>query len=104
MGDRVRESQVKEAINGLSLGKAPGYNAVTTDGLKLGIVAITPFLTRLVQACLDHRLFPNAFKGAITVMLRKPDKETYSSPKSWRPRAGALSPSSRLSVNFKRGV
>ncbi|UZP43222.1 hypothetical protein NXS19_011038 [Fusarium pseudograminearum] len=81
----VSESQVKEAIKKIKIGKASGNDKVSTNSIKLASEQITPFLVRLFQACMDLCLVPDAFKDAITVILRKPDKDTYSSPKSWRP-------------------
>lgn len=85
IADSLEEHQVKNAIKKLVARKAPGPDQVTTDGIRLASDAITPFLTRLFRACMTFRFVPNAFKRATTIIIRKPGKATYNSPKSWRP-------------------
>ncbi|KAF4445653.1 Zinc knuckle [Fusarium albosuccineum] len=42
-------------------------------------------LTHVFNACLKLSYHPSSFKHATTVILRKPGKDTYDSPRSWRP-------------------
>lgn len=43
-----------------------------------------PYLEHLFNACLTLCYHPARFKHAITIMLRKPSKSSYTAPKSWR--------------------
>lgn len=44
-----------------------------------------PYVSHLFNACMLLGYDPRMFRSAITVMLKKADKETYETPKSWRP-------------------
>ena len=45
---------------------------------------LLPQLTRLFQTCIDLRYHLKEFKIANTIVLRKPGKDNYSKPKSYR--------------------
>jgi hypothetical protein len=53
--------------------------------MKMAQKELLPYLHHLFAACLRLGHHPAAFKQASTVMLRKPDKDDYEQPKSWRP-------------------
>lgn len=42
-------------------------------------------LALVTLACLDWEYYPWTFKTVCTVALRKPGKDDYQAPKSWRP-------------------
>ena len=46
---------------------------------------LLPKFTHLFQECLKLGYHPKEFKKANTIVLRKPKKEDYSEPKSYRP-------------------
>ena len=49
------------------------------------IAGVTPALIkRLFQACLDQGIQLDNFKSAITIILRKTNKENYTDPSSYR--------------------
>ncbi|KAL6914938.1 hypothetical protein FSST1_012698 [Fusarium sambucinum] len=81
----ITKGQVQAAIKKLSCGKAAGIDEIAPDIIKITRNEVAHFLAKLFQACLDLGVVPDAFKRAITVILRKQGKDTYSSPKSWRP-------------------
>lgn len=72
-------------IQGLHRKKASGIDFIHADALKLGMEVLVPYLTILFRACLELAYFPKVFKTAITTMIPKDGKDTYSSVKSWRP-------------------
>lgn len=65
--------------------KAPGADGFTADICVQAINCDTDFFLSLVNKCLALNYFPKAWKEATVVVLRKPGKETYSVPKSYRP-------------------
>lgn len=81
----VTEDELSRAIQALPTGKAAGDDEMANEAIKMARVQLVPYLTRLFQACLTLSHHPAAFKHAITVILPKQGKETYSDPKSWRP-------------------
>lgn len=65
--------------------KAPGVDGFTADICAHAVdTASTLFLT-LVNLCLAHCCFPKPWKEAVVVILRKPGKDDYGSPKAYRP-------------------
>ncbi|KAF5681254.1 hypothetical protein FHETE_43 [Fusarium heterosporum] len=78
----MEEKEVRYLIKNLRRKKAPGTDMVANEAIKLGIDTLTPYLTIIFRHCLQLGYFPTAFKTALTVMLPKPDKESYSSAKS----------------------
>ncbi|RGP71680.1 glycoside hydrolase family 55 [Fusarium longipes] len=79
------EKAVRDLVNRLPLRKSPGPDEVPNEALKLARDTIVPYLTILFRACLDLSYYPDAFKNALTVIIPKPDKESYALAKSWRP-------------------
>ncbi|XP_063378586.1 uncharacterized protein LOC134665540 [Cydia fagiglandana] len=65
--------------------KAPGAEGFTAD-ICCHAIRVNPelFLT-LLNKCLKYRYFPKIWKEATVVVLRKPGKDNYANPKSYRP-------------------
>ncbi|EXL97398.1 hypothetical protein FOIG_10437 [Fusarium odoratissimum NRRL 54006] len=76
---------VQELIACAPTGKAAGPDLLAYEGMKMAQKELLPYLHHLFAACLRLGHHPAAFKPASTVMLRKPDKDDYEQPKSWRP-------------------
>lgn len=72
-------------IRALPNRKAVGPDQIPNEALKLSRDVITPLLERAFNACLRLVYHPVVFREAATIMLRKPEKNTYAAPKSWRP-------------------
>ena len=72
-------------IQSLPNRKAPGASGVPNLFLKAMGPQLTAALTLITQSCLDWEYYPQAFKTARTIALRKPGKGDYQAPKSWRP-------------------
>ncbi|XP_049868206.1 uncharacterized protein LOC126371572 [Pectinophora gossypiella] len=65
--------------------KAPGSDGLTADIWDHLISSNTDTILRLMNKCLTHQYFPRSWKEATVIVLRKPGKECYDSPKSYRP-------------------
>nr|BDU78964.1 hypothetical protein [Bombyx mori] len=65
--------------------KAPGGDGVTADIVRMLVEGDTDFHLTMANRCLELGLFPTIWKEATVVVLRKPGKETYTAPKSYRP-------------------
>ncbi|SPJ79817.1 uncharacterized protein FTOL_08208 [Fusarium torulosum] len=85
MKKSLEEKEVKQIINSLSRGKASGHDGIPNEALKLARDTLVPYLTILFRACLELGYYPDAFKSALTIIIPKPDKESYEEAKSWRP-------------------
>ncbi|CAK1595213.1 unnamed protein product [Parnassius mnemosyne] len=65
--------------------KAPGNDGLTAD-ICVAAIALDPQLfLALANKCLQLAHFPSKWKEATVVVLRKPGKEDYTHPKSYRP-------------------
>lgn len=81
----ITVKEVRAAIKAPNAFKAPGWTGIPHFVLQLALPTIETTITQLFQACVDIGYHPQAFKRAITVVLRKPQKESYAKPKSYRP-------------------
>ena len=64
---------------------SPGHDDISNDFLKLAAPILAPILEPIFNACFRLRYFPKYFKFEKTILLPKPGKKDYKSPKSWRP-------------------
>ncbi|CAK1598314.1 unnamed protein product [Parnassius mnemosyne] len=109
-GDNVRHKQIREAADAVDEGshddtcdppftieelmwsvssfnpkKAPGKDGLTAD-ICLKSISLNPAMfLAIVNKCLNLAYFPKKWKEAVVVVLRKPGKENYTHPKSYRP-------------------
>ncbi len=65
--------------------KAPGVDGLPNRFLRLVTEKLLPKFRHLFQACVEVGYHPREFRKANTIVLRKPKKEDYSEPKSYRP-------------------
>ncbi|KAI6774935.1 hypothetical protein HG530_001693 [Fusarium avenaceum] len=79
------EATVDRFIRKLPSGKAAGRDKIASEAIKMARTQLLEFITRFFGACLQFCHIPRIFRQANTVILPKADKETYDSPKSWRP-------------------
>jgi len=85
MDKSLGDTEIKKIISGLNKKKTPGVDLIPAEALKLGREIIAAYLTVIFRACLELNYFPEAFKMAMTTMIPKDGKDSYSSVKSWRP-------------------
>lgn len=78
-------SKVERAVRTASPHKAPGNDGITNDILQQTLDILLPSLHRLFNACLQLGYCLKHFKETVTVVLRKPGKDDYPQPKSYRP-------------------
>jgi hypothetical protein len=65
--------------------KCPGQDGIPNGILKAMGSPLYQAVAELTTACWRLGTYPEQFKAARTVVLRKPDKDTYEEPGSWRP-------------------
>jgi len=82
---KITIKEVKRAITSAAPGKAPGPDNIPNLVLQRLLPIIGDYLTNLFNDCLRHGYCPEHFRKSITVILRKPGKDDYSDPKSYRP-------------------
>ncbi|KAJ2947205.1 hypothetical protein O0L34_g16913 [Tuta absoluta] len=89
-GDQTQDppftmSELKHTINSFNPKKAPGPDGFTPDICAAAIEATAEHFLALANKCLELSCFPSPWKEAAVVVLRKPGREDYSKPKSYRP-------------------
>ena len=79
--------ELREALSGCSSHSAPGPDHITWSHLKFwcrsdGVAAL---LARVADACVVTGHWPDYFKQSLSVIIPKPGKASYGTPKSFRP-------------------
>ena len=77
--------EIEKAVRTSAPNKAPGADGITNGILHQTIDILLPHLHKLFNACLQLGYCPRHFKETVTVVLRKPGKDDYTQPKSYRP-------------------
>ena len=80
----ITTTEIEKAVRRASPNKAPGADGITNGILHQTLDILLPSLHTLFNACLRQGYCPTHFKEAITVVLRKPGKDDYTQPKSYR--------------------
>lgn len=83
--DEISEEDVAKVVWRLKADKAPGSDEITNRVVKLTARVLGKQLAKLFTACLRLGYHPQAFRTAVTVVLRKPGKPDYSDPAAYRP-------------------
>ncbi|KAJ2947204.1 hypothetical protein O0L34_g16912 [Tuta absoluta] len=78
-------TELTQAMSSFNPKKAPGPDGFTADICAAAINADKPFFLALLNKCLELSVFPMPWKEAAVVVLRKPCKQDYTVPKSYRP-------------------
>ena len=81
----ITEKEVRDAIRAALLLKAPGLDGIANKALQAGTAELTTHLTRVFNQSLRLGYCPAHFCELNTVVLRKPGKDSYTVPKSYRP-------------------
>jgi hypothetical protein len=81
----ITPTEINHIISNLPKKKAKGYDDIPNEAIKWGQKILSDILIKLFNACLSLGYFPNFWKHAITTILRKVNKDSYSSPNSYRP-------------------
>ena len=85
MCPEITPAEIERAIRMASPNKAAGTDEITNNIIQTTMEIILPYLHKLFNACLRLGYHPRHFKESITVVLRKPGKDDYTQPKSYRP-------------------
>jgi ribonuclease HI len=81
----ITPSEIKKAVRKAAPNKAPGTDDIPNRILHQTLDLLLLSLHKLFNACLQQGYCPTHFKETITVALRKPGKDDYTQPKSYRP-------------------
>ena len=81
----ITQAEVEEILGKLPNNKAPGPDGIPNQLLKECRKTLSRDLTELFNACISLGYHPKRFKESTTIVLRKPQKPRYDTPKSYRP-------------------
>ena len=81
----ITPPEIEKAVRRAAPNKAPGTDGISNGILHQTLDILLPSLHKLFNACLQQGYCPVHFKETITVVLRKPGKDDYTLPKSYRP-------------------
>jgi hypothetical protein len=79
----VEEEDIITALKGLAPNKAPGPKKITNRFLKTCGEQLALVLAKLFSSCIAIGYHPKPFKDSITVVLRKPQKPSYTTAKAY---------------------
>ena len=78
-------AELREAGESFNPRKAPGMDGFTADICSRAIGNAPETFLALMNRCLELGYFPRIWKEATVVVLRKPGKVDYTTPKAYRP-------------------
>ncbi|KAI0998299.1 hypothetical protein K3495_g9897 [Podosphaera aphanis] len=81
----ITQSEVEEILGNLPSDKAPCPDEIPNRLLKYCGKTLSKILVDLFNACLTCGYHPKRFKGSTTIVLKKPQKSSYDTPKAYRP-------------------
>jgi hypothetical protein len=79
--------QVRDATKGTSSASAPGPDHLTWPCIKAILThdSIAQMIARLFTSCIQNSYWPSQLKASLTVVIPKPNKQSYVSLKAYRP-------------------
>lgn len=96
------DAELETVLKALNPKKAPGPDGLTSDICTAAIRHGKKVFMAIVNRCLLMSHFPKLWKIAHVIILRKPGKEDYTQPKSYRP-IGLLSILGKIVEKLKVG-
>jgi ribonuclease HI len=81
----ITKTHLLKAVSNLSGYKAPGPDGICNIVFKECISILSPYLLHLFNAVFTHRTYYEPWRHFTTVVLRKPGKPSYTTPKAYRP-------------------
>lgn len=73
------------ALRNIRPNSSPGYDSITASIAKAAWPSIADHMLSITNACLRDGTFPSVWKKADLVIIKKPGKPDYLSPKAYRP-------------------
>ena len=81
----VSNEEVDEAIKGTSNSSAPGLSGISYKAIKWAFSVEPDAITALVRASIRFGIHHDRWKAALIIPIPKPNKKSYSNPRSHRP-------------------
>ena len=81
----VSNLEIENAVFSLRKKSAAGEDGIGIELIQVAYGILEPYLSKLFNTCLDICHYPLGWKIAKITVLKKPNRETYKTPKSFRP-------------------
>ena len=81
----VSLTEVRDAVKAMPLTSAPGLDQIPVVVLRKNLFILAPWLCLIYSASLSLHYFPRTWRMAKVIVLWKPGKASYSTPRSYRP-------------------
>jgi hypothetical protein len=81
---QITKHEIENEVFSLKQKSAPGVDGISIELIQLAYNLLEPILSQLSNACLKISHYPTKWKVAKITVLKKPNKETYKTPKSFR--------------------
>jgi hypothetical protein len=81
----ITTTEIQNAIKRIPKKKAKGHDKIPNKTIKWGRNILSIILIKMFNTCLNLGYFPVFWKHAITTIIQKSNKDSYSSPNSYRP-------------------
>ena len=81
----ITKREIRTAINTSHPNKAAEEDGLTFRVLQTALNHIEPWVQAIYNACMKLGYCPKHFRHSRTMVLRKPEKDDYTQPKSYRP-------------------
>ena len=78
-------TEVRDAVKAMPLASAPGLDHIPVVVLRKNLFILAPLLRLIYSASLSLQYFPRTWRVAKVIVLQKPGKASYSTPRSYRP-------------------
>ena len=78
-------NEVENALQTTSNSSSPGISQISYKFIKFSFPHISSFFISLLNSILDFSYHPILWRQALVVVIPKPNKNDYSSPRSYRP-------------------
>jgi hypothetical protein len=79
----ITPTEIRQAVNKTAKKKAKGHDDISNETIKWGLSTLSNILIKTFNACLNIGYFPTFWKHAITTIIQKSNKDSYSSPNSY---------------------
>ena len=77
--------EVRDAMKAMPLASTPGSDHIPVVVLRKNLFILAPWLRLIYSASLSLQYFPRTWRVAKVIVLWKPGKASYSTPRSYRP-------------------
>ena len=81
----ISKIEIEKSLKSLNSGSSPGIDGISIAIIQESYLILDDVLFKLYNKCLELNYYPKQWKVAKVTVLKKPNKDSYKSVKSFRP-------------------